>query len=79
MGLTQAPPKIVGLSLSALLAVATSGTVASRHGVYLASMLLGSFSSAIKKWRALQGRVRCVYTARPGEAWRGVARLGAAA
>ena len=31
-------------------------------------MLLGSFSSAIKKWRALQGRVRCLYTARPGEA-----------
>ena len=34
-------------------------------------MLLGSFSSAIKKWRALQGRVRCLYTARPGEARRG--------
>ena len=56
MGLTQAPPKIVGLSLSALEAVTTSGTVASRYGVYLASMLLGSFSSAIKKWRALQQR-----------------------
>ena len=40
-------------------------------------MLLGSFSSAIKKWRALQGRVRWLYTARPGEAWRG--RIAAAA
>ena len=39
-------------------------------------MLLGSFSSAIKKWRALQGRVRCLYTARPGEARRG--RIAAA-
>ena len=39
-------------------------------------MLLGSFSSAIKKWRALQGRVRCLHTARPGEARRG--RIAAA-